>query len=328
MAHNLFQERMAFVGEVPWHGLGKQVPATVPAETMCECAGLDWKVEKKPAPGARLIDPKKEIYDRYLILREPVDPEKEAVALGMVGRGYEPLQNRDAFTFFEPFIENGYAQFHTAGALGNGERVWVLVKLNEQIVIKGDDLIDRFLLLSNSHDGSGAVSIRFTPIRVVCQNTLNYAMKRSSGVISVRHTRHIAWHLANAQAEELKRIIEKTFKDAETLFGRMAMMEMKAEDTESFLEFLFPRTEKQKRDKTEPERWARIRSILDDPEVTPKSTRTTLWALYNAIIRDEDYRTSREAGSDARLERVWFGRGHDLKLKALNACRARLPKAA
>ena len=102
-----------------------------------------------------------------------VDREKEAVALGLVSNRYVPLQNIEAFSFFEPFIHNGWAQFHTAGALGNGERVWVLAKLDGQIVIGKDDAIDRYLLLSNKHDGTGAVSIRFTPIRVVCQNTLN-----------------------------------------------------------------------------------------------------------------------------------------------------------
>ena len=328
MPHNLFRDRMAFVDEVPWHGLGEAVASTVTATEMCRAAGLDWEVTKQPAPGARIVNERRALHDRYLIMREPVGDEEDAVALGMVGSGYEPLQNTDAFKFFEPFIEGKYAQFHTAGALGNGERVWVLVKLNGQIVIGRDDIVDRFLLLSNNHDGTGAVSIRFTPIRVVCQNTLNFAMKHGAGAISVRHTCNIAWHLATAQATELKRIIEKAFKEAGMLFGNMALETLTAEHTDSVLEILFPRTVRQKKARLEPERWRRIKEILDDNTVTPSSTKNTLWALYNAITRDEDYRSSRALSAKARLERVWFGSGHDLKIKALTVCRNQLSKAA
>jgi phage/plasmid-like protein (TIGR03299 family) len=200
--------------------------------------------------------------------------------------------------------------------------------LKGQITVLPDDAIDKFLLLSNTHDGSGAVSIRFTPIRVVCQNTLNYALKDGSAVISVRHTKNIADNLMKAQAEELKRIVDTVFADVESLFGRMAALTLRADDTDHFLELLFPRTEKQKKANQEPERWGRIKDILDDPIVTPNATRKTLWGLYNAVVRDEDYRTSREAAETARLERVWFGSGHDLKIKALNCARSRLPQAA
>ena len=328
MAHNLFRDRMAFAGDVPWHGLGKGVESTVTAEKMCEAAGLDWKVTKKPAPGARLVDKQRGLHDRYLTMRDPVGDETDEVALGMVGSGYEALQNTDAFKFFEPFVEGNYARFHTAGALGNGERIWVLAKLKDQIVIADDDIVDRFLLLSNSHDGTGSVSIRFTPIRVVCQNTLNFAMKGSAAAISVRHTRNIARHLAAAQAAELKRIIEKVFTEAETLFAKMALESLNVERTDEILELLFPCTERQKRDGLKPKRWRRIKHILDDADVTRPSTKGTLWALYNAITRDEDYRKSREASSEARLERVWFGSGHDLKIKTLAVCREQLPKVA
>ena len=328
MAHKLFRGRMAFVGEVPWHGLGKAVPETATANEMCQAAGLDWRVTKEPAPGARIVNAKRATYDKYLIMRNPVGKEQDAVALGMVRSGYEPLQNADAFKFFEPFIDGNYARFHTAGALGDGERVWVMVRLNEQLVIGKGDVVDRYLLLSNSHDGSGSVSIRSTPIRVVCQNTLNFAMKGGSGAISVRHTRNITWHLAAAQAKELKRIIEKAFKQAKTLFGRMALKSLTAECTDEILELLCPRTERQKKHGLEPERWHRIRHILNDADLTPPETKNTLWALYNAITRDEDYRESREASCEARLERVWFGSGHDLKIKALTVCRKHLRDAA
>ena len=183
---------------------------TSAAEQMMCAANLHWQVQKEPAPGARLLAPG-HIYDRYIVLRDPVDDETEAVALAIVSKEYEPLQNVDAFTFFEPFIDNGWAEFHTAGALGNGERVWALARLSEHMVIHGDDPIDRFLLLSNSHDGSSAVTVRFTPVRVVCQNTLSLAQADGTGVVSVRHTRNIRHNLKKTQAQALKRLSDAVF---------------------------------------------------------------------------------------------------------------------
>jgi phage/plasmid-like protein (TIGR03299 family) len=320
MPHNLSQGRMAFVGEAPWHGLGKRVPATVTASEMIEAAGLAWNVKVEPAPGARVIDRKREMYDRYLVIRD-------RTVLGLVGRRYVPLQNSEAFSFFEPFIRNGWATFHTAGPLGNGERVWVLAKLAGQITVRPGDNIDKFLLLSNTHDGTGAVAIRFTPIRVVCRNTLNWAEKGGASVISVRHTKNIGDNLKKAQATELKRIIDKVFADAETLFGNMAARQLRAESVDEFLELIFPRTDKQKRADQEPESWTRVRAVLNDRTVTLSATRNTLWDLYNAIARAEDFRNARQDAS-GRLERVWFGSGHDLKVKALNFARDQLQQAA
>jgi len=202
---------------------------------MIEAANLAWQVAVSPAPGARRLRPNRETYDRYLVWRDPTGSENSKVVLGSVGSRYVPLQNTDAFSFFDPFIRNGWASFHTAGALGNGERVWVQAKLRGQIVITPEDAVDKFLLLSNSHDGSGAVGIRFTPIRVVCQNTLNCALEGGSAVISVRHTRNIAENLKKAQAEELKHVVDKVVGDADILFRRMAGVRLMAADTDRIL---------------------------------------------------------------------------------------------
>src|SRR5689334_13686469 len=129
MPHDLFQNSMAYVGEQPWHGLGQRVPPNVGAATMIQAAKLNWQVHKQPAPGARLIDDHQSVYDRYLILRDPVDQEIDKVALALVRKGYQPLQNIEAFEFFAPFIENKWAEFHAAGALHRGERIWVLARL-------------------------------------------------------------------------------------------------------------------------------------------------------------------------------------------------------
>lgn len=210
----------------------------------------------------------------------------------------------------------------------DGERVWVLAKLADPILVVADDVVERYLLLSNSHDGRGAVSIRFTPIRVVCQNTLNLATKGGRATVHVRHTRRMHQRLDQAQREKLGEVIETTFKVATALFRMMAEIRLTSELCTAYLEQVFPRTPEQRSDNFTPERWGRVSTILRDERLTPKPTRETLWALYNAVIRDEDYRETRERQPERRLERVWFGSGSDIKLTALDEARRLAKKAA
>lgn len=328
MAHDLFQGTMAYVGAIPgepppWHGLGKLVSADVTAEEMIVAANLGWMVWKEPAPGARLRTEDPETYDRYLVMREPVGPDEAcSVALGMVTSAYEPVQNHEAFAFFEPFIENRWASFSTAGALGNGERIWVMARLVGDIEIAPDDIVERYLLLSTSHHGKGAVSIRFTPIRVVCQNTLNLAMRGGTGVCTIRHTPYVRAHLRKAQAEELRRISEKVFDGAQQRFRAMADRRMQTPEMFAYLDRVFPRTRLQEQRNRTPHSWDAVWRILEDERVTPRGTEDTLWAVYNAVVRYEDYRPTDERLEESRLARVWFGRGRGLKLRALNAAKA------
>ncbi|MCY4399350.1 MAG: DUF932 domain-containing protein [Gemmatimonadetes bacterium] len=321
MAHNIFGNRIAFVEHAPWHGLGTEAPRGVRSDEMIVKAGLQWPVWKQPAPGA-WFDEGTGAYDRYLVMRPALDEELEPTMLGFVGQSYEPLQNVAAFRFFDPFLDRGWATLETAGALGKGERVWVLARLEGQMHVGGrDDTVDRFLLLSNSHDGSSGVTVRFTAVRVVCQNTLNLALTRGKQVVSVWHTANLHRNLRREQAEKLKVVADRVFAEGQHLFDRMAECPMRESDTAWYLERMFPRTERQTTRRLEPLRWTRVRAILKDETVTPLPTRHTLWGLYNAVVRDEDYRSTTEATPSTRLSRVWFGRGSDLKLKALGLAR-------
>ena len=125
-------QTMAYYGRVPWHGMGIQVPKWTNADKMIQAAGLDWRVEMRPARGARKINSKGE-FSRYEIIRVPRPcKEEEEVLFGVVSRRYQPLQNMEAFSFFDPIVDRKIAYFETAGALGGGERIWVMAKVTVQ----------------------------------------------------------------------------------------------------------------------------------------------------------------------------------------------------
>lgn len=142
---------------------------------MIKSAGLDWQVEKQPVKGARLD--KKGDPLRYQLVRKARSEKEHDIILGLVSPIYEPLQNKKAFNFFDHIVEKGSAIFETAGALGDGERVWVLAKLPGEIRVIGNDIVNKYLLISKNHAGKESIIIKFTPIRVVCKNTLMMGMK-------------------------------------------------------------------------------------------------------------------------------------------------------
>lgn len=310
-------QSMAYYGEVPWHKLGKAVPKGVTAEEMIKAAGLDWKVELLPAHGAREINRKGE-YSRYEVTRLPRQGTSEAgVLLGVVSRRYQPLQNAEAFKFFDSIVDEGKAYFETAGALGDGERVWVMARMPEPIeIVRGDDCW-RYLLLSNTHNGEGAVIVKFTFKRVVCQNTLMIALKDGQKAYRVRHSKQMRFRLE--ELAEFFAITQDTFLRAASLFKRLAGVKITEARLLQYLEAVFPKTSSQKEEGKEPPKWTHIRKLLETvPDLQLLDVRGTLWGAYNAITRFEDYKMPmQEEDPDQRLERAWFGSGADLKLKAL-----------
>src|SRR5262245_61159272 len=190
MAHEI--ETMAFFQETPWHGLGTALheedlydwPKT------CEKAGLAWDVELVPLVTADT---------QAKVTHKAVRRKTDGHTLGVVGPRFFPLQNKDAFAWFQPFLAAKEAALHTAGSLRHGSRIWVLAKLNRTpLVVAPGDEVEKFILLSHGHDGSLAVRVGFTPVRVVCQNTLAMAHAAdASKLLRVKHTKDVHDNLAD-----------------------------------------------------------------------------------------------------------------------------------
>ena len=155
MPHNLStrngQATMAYFGQTPWHGLGTKLDAPATAEEAIGAAGLDYEVELADLQTSAGIP----VPQRKAVIRSDT-----CQVLGIVGNSYVPVQNRQCFGFLDSVVADGKLRYHTAGALGKGERVWLLAKLPDRIRVKNsNDITEKFLLLSNSHDGTSSLRI-------------------------------------------------------------------------------------------------------------------------------------------------------------------------
>lgn len=232
MAHNINYnektEKHSFfsVKEKAWHGLGQIVSDYPTSAEALKFAGLDYTVEKRKLftfdnenqngnPDADIIIPEIEVPNFFATLR--TDTEQ---VLGVVGKDYEVVQNVDAFNFFDAIVGGEGIQYETAGALGKGERIFITAKLPDYIKVGNDDLIEQYLFLTTSHDGYGSITAAFTPVRIVCNNTLNSALRNCSQSIKIRHTQNAKERLE--EAHKLMGITTKLSEYLESAFNQWA----------------------------------------------------------------------------------------------------------
>lgn len=330
MAHELYRSEdgkysMMYVDEVPWHGLGLQLAHPPTAAEGLVAAGLDWQVAKLPLfyfyePGDMGTVP-----DHYAIVPGGGWRDRKRPVFGVVSAQYNPLQNSEAFAFFDPLIKRGQAIYEAAGALGNGERVWVLAKLKDPIEIKGD-ATERYLLLSNSHDGRSAVQIKITPIRVVCNNTLTMALSRGTD-LRILHTEDLDERME--QATNLFAAIVREYADIEDSFRAMARRQLKPKEPEAYFKIVFPDPEKPEQKQRQPAYNAALRrarrdqiccaNLFEGERNSGPGIRGTAWAAYNAVTEYVDHRNNPSGparSESSRLASMWFGRGYGVKVRA------------
>lgn len=174
MAANIGE--MFYTGAVPWHGLGRHVQSPVTVDAALKLGGLEWEVGDAALQTAAV--PPSPVLARKAIVRLDRPAGHKAAVVGVVHRDFRPLQNRIGAQLFDQLLGPGQAIYHTGGYLGAGERTWLMARLPEPIDVGRDDVVQPYALFTNSHDGSLAVGIRLTTIRVVCQNTLELALRR------------------------------------------------------------------------------------------------------------------------------------------------------
>lgn len=316
MAHELATTNghmtMAYFGDVPWHRLGTRLhePATA-AEAMTN-AGLDYAVG---------LCPLTTLFGEPVKGRRAVVREDDRRVLSVVGESYVPIQNQECFNFLDSVVADEGIRYHTAGALGQGERIWLLAKLPDTIRVKNsDDITEQFLLLSNSHNGSSALRVFFTPIRVVCANTLAAAHSRGeSQGIAIRHAGDLT-----AKVTEAKKVLglaKHFYDDLALKADYLASYYPTSQQLEKFFERLYPDPAHSTSERTRNIRQRLLQLFehghgQDLPEI-----RHTAWAALNAVTEYVDHhrptrgRTPIER-ADRRLQSQWFGSGARLKQRA------------
>jgi phage/plasmid-like protein (TIGR03299 family) len=329
MAHELLiqngEASMFYFGKEPWHGLGTKLEGPATAREAISAAKLDWQVVKKQLYAGDGNERLRRVPNRFAVVPEHVWGKPDCPVFGIVGKQYTPLQNHEAFEFFDSIVGKKEAIYHTAGALGDGERIWILAKLPSDIQVAGEDITNKFLLLSNTHDGNNSVQIKFTPVRVVCQNTLTMALKRGR-TLRVVHTRDM--HQRLKQSEKLLGLINTRFSEIEQAFKKLVEVKMNGRKLTEFLISVFPDPKQPEGRDTSDERFQKKLARAQQNRFwathffehgrgnQARPVAGTLWAAYNGVTELVDHRCRKNQANGHRLNSIWFGDGYLVKARA------------
>ena len=321
MAHNLemIDGKASFVakGEKAWHGLGTYVNEAMTSEQVVELANLNYEVGKTPIYVSPTIGENTtpiEIPDVLATYRMD-----NGTPLGLVSKKYEVVQNKDAFLFFDPIIDRGEAIYETAGVLGKGERVFITAKLPEDILVAGEK-VEQYLLITNGHDGKNAVRVGFTPVRVVCNNTLTAALNGLKNSYTICHFNKPLERIK--EAHKVMGLASSYMNDVTRIFEDMANTKVSDEQLMAFIENIFVSKDYvEKNEKVS----TRARNLVDKvygfakyhPTQTTSATNSTLYGAYNAVSgyfgHVKDYKSLTH-----RMESLSFGYASNKTNNAFN----------
>lgn len=327
MAHEIEivagRARMAYAGEAPWHRLGQKIDPNAPAEEWIKAAGLDWTVSPRDVFLAGHDKP-------VSAFRALVRDDDEAV-LDMVGADWEPIQNWQAFKFFEKWCQTGKLRLETAGALRGGRDVWVLAKAMDGFSLAGGDEVESYVLFDNPHQRGRAALIIPTPIRVVCANTQGWALEKHEKAarrMEARFTHVGDGRYSEAAALEQLHIIDRNFQEFEDRARLLASRRCPDGLFEKFIGKVYDLKPWHTDDADlKARREAHNRRVVESlkviAETQPGASMApgTWWNAYNAVTYDVDHSPRREVGDDKALGSAWLGAGKLRKELALQvAC--------
>ena len=298
---------MAYAGETPWHGLGVPVHNDLTPDQMLQKAGLDWTVDKVPTfceYNGELI-----ATDDYALVRS-----SDSKVLTTVSDDWEPVQNHEAFEFFNDFVMAGDMEMHTAGSLDGGRSVWALAKVKESFEVMTGDRIEPYLLFSNPHQYGKCVDIRFTAIRVVCNNTYTMALQGQSDMM-VRLN-----HRSKFDAEFVKRTLGMASQkmDAYVDVAQFLTTKRFTQDTvTNYMRHIFPSMVKDDTDWLDRPLSRPATQALAVLETQPghEFGEGSWWQAFNAVTYTTDHILGHS--NESRLKSAWYGQNRQRKIKAL-----------
>lgn len=301
-------ENMFSVRETPWHKLGVVLDNPPTIQEAIDLSGLNWGVELKP-----LFLGNGDLVDHKAVVRQD-----SGNVLGIVGPRYQPLQNAQAFDWFNPFVENGEVALETAGSLDEGRRIWVMAKIarDPSVIVKGDEIL-KYLMLSNSHDGTLAIRVGYTPIRIVCANTLAMAhSSNASKLIRVRHT--ASSKVALDKLRDIMNIVDREFEATAEQFRFLASRTFNQKDIREYVKAVLGK--EKIADEDLPTRTKNqldeIIGLIDHANQKLNGVDGTYWAAYNAVNQYLNYDAGRNDNN--RMSSLWFGVNANTNKSALD----------
>lgn len=338
MAHNIYyneqSEKHSFfsVKEKAWHNLGQIVQDYPTSAEAIHHAGLDYEVEKRKLFTPALEDTNIEVPNYFSTIRTDNN-----TVLGVVGKDYQIIQNRDAFSFFDSIVGGDGILYETAGALGKGERIFITAKLPNYIRVGNDDLIEKYLFLTTSHDGSGSITAAFTPIRIVCANTLNAALRTQTNTVRIRHTSNAKQRLE--QAHKVMGISDNLSMQLESIFNNWAKVRITDSELKKLIQSaLVPNKEVLKtiQNGKEEELSTCFINMVDsafeyamsNPSQLMDTTKGTVFGAYNAVTGYfQNVRSYKD--DEAKLSSLLMGGTGQLRTQsAFNLCSEYASKGA
>lgn len=308
MAHEIEfvngKAQMAYAGDLPWHGLGTRVPDDLTPEQMLEAAGLNWEVEKIEAFAK--VGGKNVSVDRSALVRKT-----DNKILGVVSNDWNPVQNSEAFEFFNDFIAEGDMEMHTAGSLRGGQIVWALAKVKDGFSLFGGDEVESYLHFTNFHQYGYSTDVRFTPIRVVCNNTLTLSLNtKVERMVKISHRREFDGDnvklMLGIAAEKLAK-----YKEMAQFLGSKRYTN---ENVVDYFKRIFPVSGGDNA-KKEISKNANVALGVLDTQPGAEFARGSWWQAFNTVTYLTDHLAGRTA--DTRLASAWYGYNKNLKTKAL-----------
>ena len=314
MAHLL--QSMAYVGQTPWHELGNQLPAKQPIEVWAREASMDWTIRESPvrymADQVGALGSIMTFEDQKVLYRSDTK-----APLSVVSGRYQVVQPQQVLEFYRDLSEVSGYELETAGVLKAGRKFWALARTGKSSALKGNDVVNGYLLLATSCDKSLATTIAFTSVRVVCQNTLGFAVhdvkKESRRNIKVNHSRRF-------DADQIKKdlgLMDDSWDKFKRQLTPMAGKEMSDSDAEQFFQALFQSEKEMKEEKISDQKRKEVMQLMSCYRHAPgqdlPTAKNTLWGAVSAVTYYVDH--VRPSSGD-RLDSAWFGTGATLKEKA------------
>lgn len=315
MAHLI--EQMAYVGATPWHGLGSQLSTRQPLEVWQQESGMNWQIQESPvhfmADAAGHLGTIHSFPEQKVLYRSDTK-----AALSVVSQRYQVVQPRDVLEFYRDLTERSGYELETAGVLKGGRKLWALARTGQSTVLKGNDVVNGYLLLATSCDGTLATTATPTTIRVVCNNTLTIAVNGASQAIKVPHSTRFDQRAVKQQLG----ITVSQWDDFMYRMRTLAARPVKTHEAKDYLRSVLCEALAANPERAGTSNERALTKVLSMYEghgrgAELEAAKGTAWGLLNAVTEYVDHER-RARSNEYRMDTAWFGQGAAIKQRALN----------